>query len=180
MLYNSAKARDRFPRLLEILAKNKNEETKETFTSSVSRVPSWMFLPWLAQILGSMNQPYEAGMVLPILNQVAKSYPQAIYYPFKITSESLSEAALKLVKQIAAELSKNTLLDTFVASLDKLTQPEHRFKDTMESLKPLMRASKRDTSKIKTIVRQLYEDVLDNSPNAGSYSKQPKHTCIIY
>lgn len=173
MLYNSAKARDRFPRLLEILAKNKNEETKEAFVSSVSKVPSWMFLPWLAQILGSMNQPYEASLVLPILMQVAKSYPQALYYPFKITSESLTDAAIKLVKPIAKELCKNSLLDTFVASLDKLTQPEHRFKDTMESLKPLMRASKRDNAKILSIISQLYEDVLDKSPNAGSYSMSP-------
>lgn len=84
--------------------------------------------------------------VLPILKEIAKEYPQAIYYPFKISAEGLSEQAQGEVKELNALLS-NPLLDSFIDALSNLTHPEHRFKDWVDQIRILQ--SKRDAESIK-------------------------------
>jgi DNA-dependent protein kinase catalytic subunit len=76
----------------------------------------------------------EAKVVINILIDIAREYPQAVYYPFRISSEYLSPAAEEIIQPLKKLLHK-PLLDSFVASLGKLTHPEHRFKDWIESMK---------------------------------------------
>lgn len=77
----SPAARDRFPRLLELVAQF--PDTQARFTRMAKAVPSWMFIRWISQMMAVLDKP-EAGAVVPILLEIAKSYPQALYYPFRI------------------------------------------------------------------------------------------------
>jgi len=87
----------------------------------------------------------------------------------------LQPSAAKVVQPLKALLANYPLLDSFVNALEKLTHPEHRFKDWMEQLKPLMKSKKKSSDqqkKIRDLSSQIYQDVFDPSiPNIGSYNK---------
>ena len=48
-------------------------------------VPCWMFLGWVNQIIALIDKPLQKA-VMPILKQIARSYPQAIMFPLKVSS----------------------------------------------------------------------------------------------
>jgi DNA-dependent protein kinase catalytic subunit len=108
------------------------------------------------------------------LTEIAKNYPQALYFPFRISTENL--ALSETAEQAIAPLRKllaNPLLDQFVASLEKLTHPEHRWKDWVEELKPLIKNKRRDARRIRELVQQIHKDVFDpKQPDIGTYNKR--------
>lgn len=53
-----------------------------TFESRGSLLPSWVWLPWLPQLLSGLIRPEGPGLK-QLLTLVAKSYPQSIYYPLR-------------------------------------------------------------------------------------------------
>lgn len=57
-----------------------------------------------------------------------------MYYQFKISSENLPPTAQQIVAPLKKLLAL-PLLDQFVAQLEKMTHPEHRFKDWLEHVK---------------------------------------------
>jgi len=138
MKLGSSTARDRFPRLLQLL--EDFPSTSLTFEEGVKEIPSWMFIRWISQLVGVINNQPES--IIPILRRLASDYPQAIYYPFKITSETLNEKAAEMSNDIEKQLY-NPLIDEFIEALGKMTHPEHRFKDWAEALKPLVKEKKK-------------------------------------
>ena len=44
-----------------------------------------MFLGWVNQIIALIDKPLQKA-VMPILKQIARSYPQAIMFPLKVSS----------------------------------------------------------------------------------------------
>lgn len=66
---------------------------------------------------------------------MANAYPQAVYYPFKISTEGFDPTLESVIAPIKKALGSTALLDQFVASLERLTHPEHRFKDWFEQVK---------------------------------------------
>ena len=166
MKLGSTKARDRFPRLLHLIASYPS--VRESFSSHISEIPSWMFIRWISQMLGIINEP-EGAAVVPILLRIAEEYPNALFYPFKISSETLSQQAARLCAPIAKLLS-NPLLDEFIVALGKMTHPEHRFKDWAESLKPLVKD--KNKTEILEVFRAMCEDVFNpQASGIGAYNK---------
>jgi len=53
-----------------------------TFENRGSLLPSWVWLPWLPQLLSGLYRPEGSGLK-QLLSMVARSYPQAIYYPLR-------------------------------------------------------------------------------------------------
>lgn len=45
-----------------------------------------MFISWIGQLVALLNRP-ESTAVHGILQQIADHYPQALIYPFKVTTE---------------------------------------------------------------------------------------------
>jgi hypothetical protein len=101
---------------------------------------------------------------------------QALYFPFRISTENFAESASESVAQVIAPLKKllhNTLLDRFVDSLEKLTNPEHRWKDWTEELLPLLRDNRRDAKQLKALFAAIHKDVFDpKQPGLGAYNKK--------
>lgn len=50
-------------------------------------VPCWMLISWISQMVALLDKP-EAVAVQHCLEQVARSYPQALVYALMISSES--------------------------------------------------------------------------------------------
>jgi hypothetical protein len=123
MKLQSTRAADRFPRLLELIAVTSNGPCKKLFVQNASQVPCWMFIRWISQMMALIDKE-EGACVFPILTEIAKNYPQALYFPFRISTEnlSLSETAGTAIAPLR-KLLANPLLDQFVTSLEKLTHP---------------------------------------------------------
>jgi DNA-dependent protein kinase catalytic subunit len=126
-------------------------------------------------MMALLNKP-EARYVLPLLIELAKRYPQALYYPFKISSETLNPTSAdiqQLVTQLRTLLTTNPLLDMWVHQLERLTHPEHRWKDWTDTLKHLMSQEPRNVPAIQRVWIQMWNDCLDaKQPYLGTYNKQ--------
>ncbi len=100
--------------------------------------------------------------------QLATAYPQAIYFPFRISSENLSAKAQAVIEPLQRVLA-NPLLEQFTEALAKLTHPEHRWKDWSEHLKQALLS--RDQKRIRDVWRLVWADCFDaKAPRIGSYS----------
>lgn len=176
MRLQNSHAADRFPRLLEILSTRSGQAIgKKLFMQGSKKVPCWMFIRWISQMMALLDKE-EGPCVVPILTEIAREYPQALYFPFRISTENFAESASESVAQVIAPLKKmlhNTLLDRFVDSLEKLTNPEHRWKDWTEELMPLLRDTRRDPKRLKALFAAIHKDVFDpKQPGLGAYNKK--------
>jgi hypothetical protein len=54
----------------------------------------------VVQIMASVDNPDERAAVLPILSELARTYPQALYFPFKIGTEKISAAAADDLEEV--------------------------------------------------------------------------------
>lgn len=77
---NSYEARQRFPRLLQIIETYGQHALNEFIRLSKS-IPSWMFLNWLSQMTALLDRP-EARGVYHIIEDISNEYPQVIFCYF--------------------------------------------------------------------------------------------------
>ncbi|KAG2383045.1 hypothetical protein C9374_005012 [Naegleria lovaniensis] len=188
MKYFNKEARDRFPRLLELL--EKYPTTRSVFSKFVPstctlQIPSWMFITWISQLLAHLTGP-EGECLVPILISIAENYPQSLYYPLNISADEIIDSyekgnttitrkVLEGIK-IMRQKVKNPLIETFIYSLKKLNYPELRFKAFMDDIKEIMKSKnyKSENSRkkdIKSKWEECYDDVFDpNAPHIGVYN----------
>lgn len=166
MRYGDTSAHTRFPRVLQILA-NSSKEVQEAFAQLCQTIEPWMLLSWSNQMMALIDRE-EGQYVLPLLEKIGKDYPQALYYQFKISSESFSPQATKSTAKLKAYL-KHDLLEKFTDSLYLMTHPEHRFKDWCDLIKADI-----DTMKKKDLLKlynEMYKDCFGLDSNKGSYNR---------
>lgn len=180
MRLGSVPARDRFPRLLGLLAEH--PELYATFEEGSQAVPCWMFLSWISQLLAILARP-ESEAVLPIIFTIASSYPQAIYYAFRISSESLEQEG-PLPPEVQVRLAqirehlRLPLLDQFVEALSGLTHPQHRFKDIYDEIigfYPTQAGSKLSANDRATVGRLWKKLIAETFQKAGQYNESFAH-----
>jgi len=163
---------DKFPRLLELLTQfDKSFEIITEFKELINTIPSWMFIRWISQMFPYLELP-QGPLVLPILLEIAKWYPQAIYFPFKISSEQFSPVALKLCAPLS-NLLQHPLLDSLIQEFLRLTHPEHRFKDYMEEMKALLKSAATNADSKSTITKlatEIYNDCFNQKTVKGEYN----------
>lgn len=85
---NSSEARLKFPRLLQIIEQYP-EETVNIIIKEISSIPCWQFIGWIGHMVALLDKE-EAIAVQHTVEEIADNYPQAIIYPFIISSESYS------------------------------------------------------------------------------------------
>jgi hypothetical protein len=50
-----------------------------------------MFLRWIAQLLSLLGDTSNSELVYPLLERLAHDYPQALYHPFQLSRDDISE-----------------------------------------------------------------------------------------
>ncbi len=55
------------------------------FLAGLGSLPTWVFLPWIPQLLGGLSRGCEAEAAKRALTALAVAYPQALYYPLRAT-----------------------------------------------------------------------------------------------
>jgi hypothetical protein len=81
-------------------------------------------------MLSCFNLQFGGELVIDLLVSVAKEYPHALQYPFRMVQEDFAsrfgdKGENKFFGQLS-ELLRNTTLERFIQALDNLTNPEVR------------------------------------------------------
>ncbi|KAG2458009.1 PRKDC kinase, partial [Polypterus senegalus] len=157
---NSEEARLKFPRLLQLIELYP-AETLDLMAKEVSSVPCWQLIGWLSQMMALLDKK-EAVAVYQVITEIAESYPQALIYPFMISSENydFEDSAVghrnkEFVARLKSKLDKGGVYEDFINALQQLTNPDMLFKDWLEEVKNELEKPKKD----KQILRKLYEDM---------------------
>ena len=157
MQLENSYCRDRLLRLTSLTGKYPH--TASSLLSGLSTVPSWSFIKFAPQLMGSLDLP-EGPVAVALLEKVARVYPRAIYYPFYITSEFLGPKGVALSAGELSQSLKDLDQESFVQSLGGLTHPELRWSD---GLKAISKMYVKDLVKARTLYEALYDDVLTSS-----------------
>ena len=168
MRLGSSEARQRFPRVLNIVAAH--SDAMSAFIKQCEDVPIWMFLAWLPQLTALLDKP-ESMAVQSILERVAQTYPNALFYAFTLSSESykfdtssaVGKQAEAVCKKIVQLLSKNKLMTAFVRALEQFGQPEAIFSDFSKdfTFRKLLEAPEVNKEKILKMYRDMYDELLN-------------------
>lgn len=148
---NSYEARQRFPRLLQILSLYNGNRSDvslvDLFVEHSRSIPCWMFLGWLSQMLPLLlgDDDESARAVKHIVEAMCAEYPRGVVYALKMsleqreTTAATSDVDEKRTKSRTGEnfarwvrawlANKMQLESQFVAALDQLaTTPQILFK----------------------------------------------------
>eukprot|EP00123_Amoebidium_parasiticum_P007379 comp18080_c0_seq1/m.18697 comp18080_c0_seq1/g.18697 ORF comp18080_c0_seq1/g.18697 comp18080_c0_seq1/m.18697 type:complete len:745 (-) comp18080_c0_seq1:259-2493(-) len=156
MAAGNRKATEWFPRVLLLL--EQYPEIGSRLEQESTTVPSWLFIGWISQMIALLSKPV-GDHVGEILLSIAQSYPEALSYPFQISCEQLSTSnPSKYVQRIESVL-QNPVRDRFVAELERLTYPEHSFKDWVDNeFRPASTA--KDRARLAAAFKKLTTTIL--------------------
>jgi DNA-dependent protein kinase catalytic subunit len=131
MCLGSKKAREIFPRLLQLI--ESYPDTIDLFISKSSEVPCWMFISWINQMVALLDKP-ESKAIINILHRIANMYPQALYFPFNVSNSGYKFEDSDEGKENRDNVQRlkdklhNQLLEDFIAALELLNTPELAWK----------------------------------------------------
>ncbi|XP_042110110.1 DNA-dependent protein kinase catalytic subunit [Ovis aries] len=176
--FHSSEARLKFPRLLQIVARYP-EETLDLMTREISSVPCWEFIGWISHMLPLLDKE-EAVAIQRTVEDIADHYPQAIVYPFMISSESYcfrdTSAGHKnkeFVARIKAKLDREGVVQDFINALEQLSNPEMLFKDWMEDVKVELGKTPVDKKNIQRMYERMHAALGDpQAPGLGSFRRR--------
>uniref|UniRef100_A0A8U8BGC8 DNA-dependent protein kinase catalytic subunit n=1 Tax=Geospiza parvula TaxID=87175 RepID=A0A8U8BGC8_GEOPR len=175
---NSREARLRFPRLLQIIERYP-AETLGLVTRELSSVPCWQFIGWISQMMALLDKD-EAVAVQHTVEEIANTYPQALIYPFMISSESYcfkdTAAGCKnkeFVERIKNKLDRGGVVQDFVHALEQLSNPVMIFKDWAEDVRNELSKPQRNKKKLKEMYEGMYKNLGNlESPGLGLMRKR--------
>lgn len=123
---NSYEARQRFPRLLQIVSIYRDSHIIDEFIAHSRSIPCWMFLGWLSQMTPLLDKP-EARAVHHILESICVEYPQAFVYAFKMTLEQIGgRERREFVDKLKSRMSGYMQIENqFVKALEQLASTPH-------------------------------------------------------
>ncbi|XP_044280098.1 DNA-dependent protein kinase catalytic subunit isoform X2 [Varanus komodoensis] len=174
---NSEEARLKFPRLLQIVERYPGE-TLGLMAKEMSSVPCWQFIGWISQLMAVLDKE-EAMAVQHTVEEIADNYPQAIVYPFMISSESFSfqetitgNRNKEFVARIKNKLERGGVVQDFVHALEQLSNPVMLFRDWTEDIKIELGKNKRNKNDIQQLYNGMYQKLGDlQTPGLGLFRK---------
>ncbi|XP_036194617.1 DNA-dependent protein kinase catalytic subunit [Myotis myotis] len=175
---HSSEARLKFPRLLQIIEQYP-EETLSLMTKEISSIPCWQFIGWISHMLALLDKE-EAVAVQHTVEAIADNYPQAIVYPFIISSESYSfrdtSAGRKnkeFVARIKIKLDQGGVVQDFINALEQLSNPEMIFKDWTEDIKVELTKNPVNKKTIEKMYERMYAALGDSkAPGVGAFRRK--------
>ncbi|XP_042541900.1 DNA-dependent protein kinase catalytic subunit [Dipodomys spectabilis] len=170
---NSTEARLKFPRLLQIIELYP-EETLSLMTKEMSCIPCWQFIGWISHMVALLDKE-EAVAVQPTVEEIANHYPQAIVYPFIISSEnysfkdtSASHKNKEFVARIKSKLDQGGVIQDFINALEQLSNPDLLFKDWVADTKDELGKIPVNQKNIEKLYERMYATLGNlKSPGLG-------------
>lgn len=175
---HSSEARLKFPRLLQIIELYP-EETLSLMTKEISSIPCWQFIGWISHMVALLDQE-EAVAVQCTVEEIADNYPQAIVYPFIISSESYSfkdtstgHKNKEFVARIKTKLDLGGVIQDFISALEQLSNPEMLFKDWTDDMKAELAKNPVNKKNIEKMYERMYAALGDlRAPGLGAFRRR--------
>ncbi|KAJ0023075.1 hypothetical protein NQD34_015209 [Periophthalmus magnuspinnatus] len=175
---NSEEARLKFPRLLQIIELYPSE-TLDLMTKEMMSVPCWMLIGWISQMVALLDKP-EAVAVQHCVEQIARSYPQALVYALMISSESFQfeESATghqhrQFVNRLKTKLDEGGAVKEFVEALQQLTNPDMIFKDWWDSVKNQLDKSGFNKKQMDGLYKEMFSSLGNqNTQRHGAFRRK--------
>ncbi|GAB5583955.1 DNA-dependent protein kinase catalytic subunit isoform X1 [Prionailurus iriomotensis] len=175
---HSSEARLKFPRLLQIIELYP-EETLSLMTKEMSSIPCWQFIGWISHMVALLDKE-EAVAVQHTVEEIADNYPQAIIYPFIISSESYSfkdtsagHKNKEFVARIKIKLDQGGVIQDFISALEQLSNPEMLFKDWTDDIKVELAKTPVNKKHIEKMYERMYAALGDPEvPGLGAFRKR--------
>uniref|UniRef100_A0A2K5DLH3 DNA-dependent protein kinase catalytic subunit n=1 Tax=Aotus nancymaae TaxID=37293 RepID=A0A2K5DLH3_AOTNA len=175
---NSSEARLRFPRLLQIIERYP-EETLSLMTKEMSSVPCWQFIGWISHMVALLDKD-QAIAVQHTVEEITDNYPQAIVYPFIISSESYSfkdtstgHKNKEFVARIRSKLDHGGVIQGFIDALDQLSNPELLFKDWSNDVRAELAKTPVNKKNIEKMYERMYATLGDpKAPGLGAFRRK--------
>ncbi|CAG9767394.1 unnamed protein product [Ceutorhynchus assimilis] len=120
MTLGSKEARQLFPCIL--LKKSLQDELKDIFLNETADIPTWMFLGWIPQLLANADCP-KVEALSEIILRIARTYPQAIMYSYRLSKETYSNVDENLIEELDRLLLSDPVVDKFLTALSKVSVP---------------------------------------------------------
>jgi DNA-dependent protein kinase catalytic subunit len=156
-----------FPRALACL--RQSNAARQALRSLAPTVPSRMFLAWTCQMVSLVNQGDnpETEAVVPILAQLARDFPAAVYYPVNLSQSEFDAAAQRKISPVMHTLQKVAAgLQQFVRAVELLANPWDRAISWIKLAKRAYHTS--DETKYKQAMQSLLDDCFDaHAQNLG-------------
>lgn len=131
--------------------------TQNEFERFLDNVSSWVFVAWIPQMLANIEE--DSGRVLiKVLESIAKSYPQALYFPFRVSETDFGAIGRQRTQHLKI-LLRNPLLEGLVRALEDLTFPQQRLKDGLLQILNFLFTN--DSERAQLVFNEIYQDCLD-------------------
>ncbi|XP_061073095.1 DNA-dependent protein kinase catalytic subunit [Conger conger] len=175
---NSEEARLKFPRLLQIIELYPGDALN-LMAKEVLSVPCWMLIGWINQMIALLDKQ-EAIAVQQIIQEIAELYPQALIYPYMISSETFDfplsatgHANKEFVTRLKYLLDKGGVHKDFIDALQQLTNPEMLFRDWWDTMKNELEKPGTDKKTIRAMYGEMHS-ILGNqkAEGFGSFRKR--------
>ncbi|KAF6100706.1 protein kinase, DNA-activated, catalytic subunit [Phyllostomus discolor] len=175
---HSSEARLKFPRLLQIIEQYP-EETLSLMTKEISSIPCWQFIGWISHMVALLDKE-EAVAVQRTVEEIADNYPQAIVYPFIISSESYSfkdtstgHKNKEFVARIKNKLDLGGVIQDFINALEQLSNPEMIFKDWTDDIKVELTKKSVNKRNIEKMYERMHAALGDSkAPGLGAFRRK--------
>eukprot|EP00727_Mastigamoeba_balamuthi_P006748 m51a1_g2694 DNA-dependent protein kinase catalytic subunit (2648) ;mRNA; r:766654-782327 len=165
--------------LAQMAVKSTLEAMRVGSRAAVDRVPRVVRLlynypsartAFQASLIAVIDGP-EGPAVSHVLSELAKAYPQAVYYPLRVSKERMGPDGLRLANEISKRTLQLPLLARFVDACESLQHPEHRVRDWISAMKPLLQDEKASKEEIRRLTLAFVDDCLNpDKPDHGSYN----------
>lgn len=142
-------------------------DTAIAFTECFNKIPSWIFLKWLPQLMSYMNsKSYKA--FYPVIERMAKEYPEPCFYQISTSIDDLiwkegsigeGVSALKLL--YTNLYSEFTTHKSFIRALECMVHPEQRLGLWLDEM---IQYSK-DKERLEQLKNSLISDVFVEQDN---------------
>merc|ERR1712106_910539 len=133
MKAGNKEAQKLFPRILRVI--EKFPISGQCFSTLVFNVPTWMFLPWVNQLVGSLHNDKISELVVHIVERLGKEYPGAVVFPYRTSyerSEDLSDQAMQYKERLDKLLKLNEVEESIMKNLAFMTVPHIASKDMLK------------------------------------------------
>ncbi|XP_073085590.1 DNA-dependent protein kinase catalytic subunit isoform X1 [Manis javanica] len=175
---HSSEARLKFPRLLEIIEQYP-EETLSLMTKEISCIPCWQFIGWISHIVALLDKE-QAVAIQYTVEEIADNYPQAIVYPFIISSESYSfkdtstgHKNKEFVARIKTKLDQGGVIQDLISALEQLSNPEMLFKDWTDDIKVELAKTPVNKKKLEKMYEKMYTALGDpEASGVGAFRRR--------
>jgi DNA-dependent protein kinase catalytic subunit len=171
------RARHLIPRVLALLrggsdaygqTVNASDAVANEFASFVSKVPPWLFVEWVPQMLSSLEIPGAGGDALvPCLESLASEYPSAVHPDFHLSRAHFTELGVGRSTRLNRMLHSHSR-DAFTRAVTLLDFPHKRLEWWRQHLKMLAHAGTSDEV-LSAIADEMVRDVADpDEPMLGN------------